>query len=260
MTSIANLPDGYRHVALGEIASTNATALEFAKDGDPGKLWVTAASQSRGRGSRGREWRSEPGNLYASLLLYLTLEPQKLANLTFVASLALHDSLTQRLGVKNVSLKWPNDVLVEGSKVSGILLESHHTKPNSNDRLSTVIIGMGVNCLTHPQTANYQATNLAVHGMEIAPLDLFSIVADRFAHYFSIWDQGQNFTEIRRLWIEKAAGLGEQIIVKMPREELRGIFVDIDNHGCLQLKTADGKIHLISTADIFFSNLDKKGA
>ncbi len=149
--------------------STNTLCLEAAQNGDPGGLWITAGRQLQGRGSRGRQWVSEPGNLYASLLLRAPGSDEKLHTLTFVTSLAIRDAIyaLPDAGFADVALKWPNDVLLNGKKTSGILLESHHVRD-----ARFVIIGMGVNISHFPQDTLYPATSLQAEGINTNADDL----------------------------------------------------------------------------------------
>jgi len=244
------LSNGYRHIAFDEIESTNLIALDYAHNADPGKLWITAKKQSRGKGSRGRMWVSKPGNLYASLLISTDIPPDKLANLTFVASLAVYDSLKKILPEKQLDLKWPNDLLLNHAKISGILLENH---PRHNQN-SAVIIGVGVNCNSNPDNTNYPATNILKAGYVTEPEIVFQYLVSEMNYWLDIWDNGMNFSTIRTEWLDRAIGVGKEITVKMPRHEMHGIFEKLDLNGCLILKTADNRLHTISSADIFISD------
>ena len=246
------LANGYRHIALGEVGSTNQIALEYSKRSDPGKLWVSAQSQSGGKGSRGRSWVSAKGNLFASLLLHMNVAPQKLATLSFVAGLAVFEALKQFFDERRLTLKWPNDVLLDGKKVSGILLENHVGK----NRRSAVIIGVGINCNSSPLSTAFAATNMAKEGQALKPETVFGHLVAEMDRWLEIWDNGANFMAIRNRWIERAAGRGEKILVKMPDRQIAGIFEDIDNDGCLILKSDDGLRQTISVADIFFQCAD----
>src|SRR5262249_30015854 len=137
---------GVRHKAYETLGSTNAEALALARAGERGLLWVTAQRQSAGRGRRGSQWISPPGNLYATLLLTEPSRPAQAPQLSFVAALAAHDAVTicaPQLG-PSLKVKWPNDLLVDKAKVAGILLEGENTP------IFAVAIGIGVNCATHP--------------------------------------------------------------------------------------------------------------
>ena len=240
------ISESYRHLALDEADSTNAVALEQAEHGAEGGLWISAQVQHKGKGSRGRDWVSEHGNLYASLMLKLDIEPRKLATMTFAVSLAVYDCLAQIVDPKLLSLKWPNDVLLADAKVSGILLESHII---ANQAVQ--IIGVGINIKHNPANTNHKATNLSDNGVEIQPMELLAVLSVDLEKWLDIWQADTGFDEVRQQWLKRAGGLGKPILVKFPKSQLHGIFEDLDVHGLLVLKTADGKRHKISTADIF---------
>src|SRR5262249_55057434 len=156
---------GVRHIAYDTLGSTNAEALARARAGERGPLWITAQSQTAGRGRRGSRWASPPGNLYATLLL---TEPSVTAvapQLSFVAVLAVHDAVVNCAPDLSpvLKVKWPNDLLLGRAKVAGVLIEGE------NKPVFTVAIGIGVNCVAHPPDAAYPATNLSAAGSPVAP-------------------------------------------------------------------------------------------
>src|SRR4029450_1155906 len=155
---------GVRHIASETLGSTNAEALERARSGECGALWITARSQTAGRGRRGREWVSPPGNLYATLLLSEPSPADRAPQLSFVAGLALHDAISvcaPQLG-PHLNVNALNVVLGRKAKAAGILLEGE-----SEPRF-TVVIGFGVNCATHPDNTDYPATDIAEAGDRVA--------------------------------------------------------------------------------------------
>ena len=151
---------GVRHRAYGTLGSTNAEALALARAGERGPLWITAQSQSAGRGRRGSHWLSPPGNLYASLLLSEPSPKPVAPQLSFVAALALHDALCVCAPslAPAFRLKWPNDVLLGPQKLAGILVEGE------SEPVFTVVIGFGVNCASHPSGTDFPATDLGAAG------------------------------------------------------------------------------------------------
>lgn len=251
---MAHLPAGYRLIEKELTGSTNADCLQAAVEGEPGGLWIRARTQTAGRGSRGRNWVSDPGNLFASLLLDVPADAKNLATLTFVTSLAVADSvdvMTAELAARHierpgVSLKWPNDVLLEGRKLAGILLESHRI----GDR-SVVIIGIGVNCVSHPSETNYPATSLRKAGFELGAAQVLEALAGQFHKRMAQWDWGRGFASIRADWLVRAAGVGEEIETRIGGETKRGVFETIDETGLLILRAASGGRQEISVADIF---------
>ena len=243
---------------MEETASTNSDCLAAAQAGDQGRLWIRAGRQTAGKGSRGRDWVSVDGNLYASLLLIDPGPREKLAGLTFVTALAVREALAElsrEAGtVRDISLKWPNDVLVSGKKVSGILLECHEIAGRT-----AVIAGIGINCVSHPPETMHRATDLAAEGMAVTPDLLFGKVARHFDRLLVEWDGGEGFAVIREKWLAEASGLGERIYVRMPGREVSGIFETIDPDGYMELELDDGSVVRISVGDIFFNQANQPG-
>jgi BirA family biotin operon repressor/biotin-[acetyl-CoA-carboxylase] ligase len=237
---------GVRHKTYGTLGSTNAEALALARAGERGPLWITAASQSAGRGRRGSQWASPPGNLYATLLLTEPSSADVAPQLSFVAALALHDAVascapTLAPGLK---VKWPNDLLVAQKKLAGILIEGE------SDPAFAVAIGIGVNCATHPQETAYPATSLAAASSPIPPKDLFARLTETMRQRLVHWDRGRGFGVIRAAWLERAAGLGEAIRVRLPERELAGRFQGLDGHGRMLLEQ-DGALTAITAGEVF---------
>lgn len=247
---------GYRHLHLENVGSTNSHLAELAQNGEPGNLWVTADTQSSGKGSRGRRWQSDRGNLFCSLLLQNPAPSQHLHELTFVASLAVRDAIIAA-GVDSplIGLKWPNDVLVDGNKVSGILLEGGTvgTEP-------FVVIGIGVNCTSRPDKPLHKAASLQELGAKISAPDLFLEVSKSMSVWLGNWKGGDGFQMIRKYWLQHAKGIGEQVRVDIPgREPVMGRFTTIDERGYMMLETEGGEIERLSTADVFFADQSNTG-
>ncbi|MEZ5871952.1 MAG: biotin--[acetyl-CoA-carboxylase] ligase [Nitratireductor sp.] len=243
---------------MEETASTNADCLEAARAGEAGNLWIRAARQTAGKGSRGRDWVSVDGNMYASVLLVDPGEREKLAGLTFVTALAVREAIAEIAreahAVRDISLKWPNDVLVSGRKVSGILLECHEFEGKT-----FVIAGIGINCANHPQDTLHRATDLQSEGMFATPEMVFERLARQYGELLLVWNRGEGFASIREKWLSEASGLGERIYVKMPGREVSGIFETIDPDGYMKLELDDGSLVRISVGDIFFNQANHTG-
>jgi len=250
---------GYRLVSLEATDSTNDDALQAARSGDPGQLWIVAAEQRAGRGRHGRQWSSPPGNLYASLLLIDPCEVAIAPQLGFVAGLALHEAVEASTGLSGsrLALKWPNDLLLDGAKVSGLLLEGHRV--GLQGRLA-IVIGFGVNVSFAPTGTPYPAAALRAFRPDLTREDLFPALADAFARTFAAWrasvrkNGGDPLGPIRRLWLERAAGLGQEVTLRLPSGEKKGIFEGLDRSGRLQLKSSSG-VELIDAGDLYFPNL-----
>jgi len=237
-------PGGARVVTFDVIGSTNAEALARARGGERGPLWLVAKRQTGGRGRRGRTWVSEPGNLYATLLLTDPSPPDRAASLSFVAALAVHDAIVDvapLLGPR-LALKWPNDVLCAGAKCCGILLEGEG---------DAVALGIGVNCAHHPADTPYPATDLAAAGAPVAAEALFAALARSATLRLAQWDRGAGFASIRADWLKRAEGLGRPIRVRLPERELTGIFEALDEAGRLVLRRADGVADTVTAGDVF---------
>lgn len=239
------LPDGLRHVALGDVGSTNDEALTRARAGETGPIWFTATSQSAGRGRRGNAWVSPAGNLYATLLLTDPSAPNVAPQLSFVAALAVHDALADFIDPASIRLKWPNDVLIDGKKIAGLLLESDMAG------VLSVAVGIGINCSAHPKGTPYPTTDARAAGGAIAPDTLFPVLARTMQSRLTSWQRGENFLTIRREWLLRAAGLNEIIRVRLPDRELQGQFVGLDPRGRLMLQPDTGPHIKIEAGEVF---------
>ncbi|MEP1441491.1 MAG: biotin--[acetyl-CoA-carboxylase] ligase [Hyphomicrobiales bacterium] len=237
------------HFAFGDVSSTNDEAFRLGEETGANRLFVTGKRQLAGRGRRGRPWVSEEGNLYASLFLRNPAPIENCAQLSFVAAVSLHEAICARIGDKQTScaLKWPNDVLFNKSKVCGLLLEA---RGDAND--TKIVIGMGTNCTHFPKDTPYPATSFAHENIDLSPDDLFQALKDYFLLNLRMWDEGKNFEHIRKSWLEKATGLGDEIVVRLENEEIRGTFKDLDHDGQLILGLSRGRIQKISAGDVFF--------
>jgi BirA family biotin operon repressor/biotin-[acetyl-CoA-carboxylase] ligase len=234
---------GARLVSFEAIDSTNAEALRLARAGEPGPLWLTARSQNAGRGRRGRTWVSEPGNLYASLLLTDPSPPDRAAELSFVAALALHDAIAGGIPglATRLMLKWPNDLLIDRNKCAGILIEGEG---------SAVVIGIGVNCVHHPAATSHPATDLAAAGVRASPETLLAPLSRAMVVRLAQWNRGTGFAAIRADWLARAAGLGKPIRVTLAEGELAGQFETIDQTGRLVLRLANGTMQAVAAGDV----------
>lgn len=229
--------EGFRLVRHEALASTMDEAVAAARAGDPGRLWILAGRQTAGRGRHGRVWSSGPGNLHATLLLKDPCAPARAPELGFVAGLALMDALRglTKLGDR-IRLKWPNDLLVDGAKLAGILLEGLTLEGRSH----AAAIGLGVNVARHPEGLAYPATSLAALGETAGATDLFAALSDAMAARLRQWRAGAEFSALREDWMKAAAGLGSPIAVALVGRTLHGLFREIDAGGRLVLATPEG--------------------
>ena len=248
--------EGYRLVSVDATGSTNEDAMRAAREGDPGLLWIVAGRQHAGRGRHGRAWASPAGNLHASLLLIEPCELSEAAQLGFLAGLALHEAAAAVTGVgpPRVALKWPNDLLVDGAKAAGLLLEAQRI---GGGGVLAVVIGFGVNVAAAPAETPYPARTLRALASQASREDLFLRLSASFAHRFRAWRDGAHdvrFEALRRAWLERAAGLGADVTVRLPAGPRTGRFVGLDDAGRLQLDTPHG-LERIDAGDLYFPNL-----
>ena len=241
---------GYRLKEFEHIGSTNAEALANAQTGEAGSVWYVTKDQRSGRGRRGREWSTQTGNLAATLLLVHDYPLELAATLSFVAGLSLVEAVEQLLPdtPTRFQLKWPNDVLADGAKLSGILLESSLLK----DGRKALVIGIGVNVLHSPEGVPYEVSNLKANGYSQGAEQLLEALAERFAVNFALWNDGQGLETIRTHWLRHAARLGEIIRVQSGGETLEGTFSSIDSQGHLVLSLPQGRKKTISAGEVFF--------
>lgn len=228
------LPPFFRLIQHDRIASTSDEAKPLAAAGAPEGTLVWALEQTQGRGRQGRPWASPRGNFYASLILRPKVPVAVAAQLSFAATLAVGEACLELAPEATIAFKWPNDVLLEERKVAGILLESQ-AKPNGG--LDWLILGIGINLATYPVNAAYPATALSATGADIAPDAMLTAFAPRLEHWYERWRSGEGFTMIRHAWLERAQGLGQEIRVRLPKDELHGIFAGLDADGALLLET-----------------------
>ncbi len=242
------MPDGFDYQAFLSLDSTNKEAVRQAHMGAKSGFWISSIEQTEGRGRRGRKWASVSGNLYCSLIYDSQSEIYKASQLSFVTTLAVCDTVAECLEGVDVKCKWPNDVLVDNKKISGILLETFSKTPKDP---IFMIIGIGINIQDHPKLTLYEATHINEHTKtDFNADDIFSILTQKMAYWLEIWNV-QGFATIREQWLKHCKGLGENICVRMPNEELMGRFVDLDSNGALRLAIGD-EIRLIHSGDVFF--------
>ncbi|MEW9919176.1 biotin--[acetyl-CoA-carboxylase] ligase [Marimonas sp. MJW-29] len=244
-------PDGVGRVILDEIDSTNAEAARRAPTlGGP--TWIFTHRQTQGRGRRGRAWTDPAGN-FAATLVFKPNEPLRAVALnSFVAAISLREALNALAPSDGYSLKWPNDVLLNGAKIAGILLES----AGNAGQVDWLAIGIGVNLRAAPEAQAVEPGALrassveAELGVRIDPLQLLDLLAINMDANRRLM-QTAGFDAIRRIWLSHAARRGEVITARTMRDEIRGTFEDVDAEGNLILRTAGGEV-AVTAADVFF--------
>ncbi|MEO1687376.1 MAG: biotin--[acetyl-CoA-carboxylase] ligase [Pseudomonadota bacterium] len=243
-------PDGHDRLILQRTASTMDIARDHARGGHAGPIWIMTPEQTAGRGRRGRAWTAPRGNLNATLLIRPDQPPAQAALLGFAAALAVADLVGAAAPQALTRLKWPNDVLVEGGKISGILLESE----GQGDRLAWLAVGIGVNLIAAPPpdpAAAHPPACLADHADPPPTAErALTTLAARFARWRARFD-AEGFAPLRDAWLARAARLGETVEARLPGETIRGTFADLDADGALVLHTPTGA-RRIAAADVHF--------
>jgi BirA family biotin operon repressor/biotin-[acetyl-CoA-carboxylase] ligase len=216
--------------------------MALARAGAPEGQWLRAESQTGGRGRSGRSWISPPGNLYASTLV--RLQPGDLAapGLALVAAVALHETVSAYAPDISLMLKWPNDLLSDGAKLAGILLERE---------MDAVVVGIGVNLAHHPQDIGRPASSLAAVGAGAPdPGSFVADLADAFHRWLGRW-RNEGFAVIRAKWLESAHPIGTALSVRTGDSPMDGLFDGLDESGALRLRLADGSVRVIQAGDVF---------
>jgi len=241
------LPTPYRLAAFETVDSTNEEARRRAAAGERGPLWIWARTQSAGRGRRGRTWESPRGNLMATLLLNPGVAAPEAARLSFVAALSAFDTVSALAGSHLVALKWPNDVLVDGAKIAGLLLES-----SGGPEGGWLAIGIGINLVAHPGDTPYPATSIAALTPAVPDAgEALALLASAWDRWFRVW-QREGFAPIREAWCARAAGMGAPITARLGYRDVMGVFQGIDEQGALELLTAEGLTEKITAGEVFF--------
>ena len=243
-----NLPSPFKLLAYESLDSTNEEAKRLAEGGAAEGCVIWAREQTAGRGRRGREWVSREGNLYCSILLRPDCHAFKAMQLSFIASLSMAEAVASVLPKGTfVDCKWPNDVLVEGRKISGILLETQTVPLGGMDWL---IIGAGLNINHYPEDVEFPATSIKREGGGGVTAEMMiETFSRRFLAGWVTW-KNLGFQPARKAWLKRASWLGKEITVRLERETLKGEFRNLDKDGALIL-LLDGEERRITAGDVF---------
>lgn len=244
--NIIALEDGMAAEVFDELDSTNAEALRRIRAGKPREEWIVAQRQTAGRGRQGRVWVSDGGNLFATRVVHAACPRNRAPELSFVAALAVHDAvgLVLASGPK-VTCKWPNDVLINGRKVAGTLLETE----GAGDRAEWVAIGIGINVARAPAEALFPATSLVAEGGGDDRDAVLGHLNARLAFWLGVW-RDQGFGPVRNAWKQVGAGVGEEVTVRLGEDQVSGRFRDMDAHGALVLELETGEARTITAGDV----------
>jgi BirA family biotin operon repressor/biotin-[acetyl-CoA-carboxylase] ligase len=238
-------------LTFDELDSTNAEARRRAEAGEGGPMWLMARRQTAGVGRRGRAWDGGEGNLTATLLLTLGKTPSEIAQIAFVAGLAAWKTIAAYVPPSAVTLKWPNDVLIDGRKACGMLIESGPAHVGS-----WAAVGIGVNLATYPEAVERPATAVADHlSPDLigppSPEESLAVLAEAFDAALALW-LSQGFGPIRQAWLARATGFGGPCTARLERETLAGVAESLDADGALLLRLPDGELRRIAAGDVFF--------
>jgi BirA family biotin operon repressor/biotin-[acetyl-CoA-carboxylase] ligase len=257
---------GHRLIAFDKAGSTNSEAMAAARQGERGPTWFVTTEQTSGRGRRQRAWVAPRGNLASSVLEVMDVSPAVAATMGFAFGLA-HATALQRVSVEanmrlagsdhlQYLLKWPNDILVRGQKLCGLLVEAEAM----TDGGLAVVAGIGTNIIAAPEGTPTPATSLAALGVNVGAEELFAALSDAWVEFRGIWDKGRGFAEIRKLWLERAFGLGERVAIQTGNATVEGTFDTIDEAGCLIIRTAEGRRVPVTAGEVYFGNAASAGA
>ncbi len=237
----------FRHVALGDVGSTNDEVRDRLPLLDQGALVITAERQLKGRGRRGREWVSPAGNLYASFAYCPGVPLMRFAELSFVVAVAVTEMAQALVGTRaEVRCKWPNDVLADGAKLSGILLETARSAAGHD----AVIMGIGINVASAPTDMPYRAAALALLDPTVTVDRVLAMLSQRLTVWTETWET-QGFAPVRSAWLAVADGLGKPVVARLADGELHGRFDGLDVDGALLLRQDDDTIRRVTAGDVF---------
>ncbi len=251
--------DAARIARFAEIDSTNAEAARRAASGDHGPLWILAGRQNAGRGRSGRSWATPEGNLAATLLFSPQAQPAEAALYAFAAGVALAEASAQILPPELVRLKWPNDLLVNGGKASGLLLES--AGGGFGKPVSWLAVGMGVNLAHAPEIPEARFPPVRLNDYADEPVEPEAFLT-RVALSFENWAlrlATEGFAPLRKAWLGWAAGLGGPVVARAGEETYEGIFEGLDEQGALMLRQ-DAGLRRVAAADVHFPSGDSHAA
>lgn len=232
------------------VESTNSLAIELAKANIINHQQVILSdSQVSGRGRYGRVWDSPSGNLYFSLLLKTQKPVLESSQISFVASVAMGLAIAKLNAHRaDIFYKWPNDIIINGKKVSGLLLESQM----ENNLPNFIVVGIGVNIISNPKNTIYLSSSLAKEGFDLlTPRDLLNLFLDQFSVIYQKW-LSFGFGPVRNMWLERAYKLNQEVLVNLPNKKLSGYFRDLDKDGNLVLEVNNGQTFLVSSGEVFF--------
>jgi len=248
MNDLSNKTSAVRIERYETLSSTNEHAKKCLENGERSPFWIVSDEQTGGRGRQGRDWVSIKGNFYASTAQTIKASGGKLSGISLVTALAVYDAIQQvSRSSLELTLKWPNDILINEAKLGGILIENVSV-PDA--QFSHVVIGIGINIQSSPVVEGRETTCLANYENFVTRDDLLAALIETLKRWIKRWDAGNNFAEIRQAWCEKAAPIGAPLSVRVGQERLTGKFAGLDENGALKLELKDKSIKLITGGEI----------
>ena len=235
------------------LSSTNTQAKTLLQDGAEPPFWVMSDQQTAGRGRQGRHWVSEPGNLFTTVVKRFRKEAHTLTAISLVTALAVKEAIESVTSTElELTLKWPNDILIKSAKVSGILIESQKTLAplQTNQHGTDLIIGIGVNLISHPNLADKETTNLKEVGFSVMPMVLRDALEINLNKWLTIWNNGAAQAAIIEAWQRQAAPLGTPLTVKTGTTLHQGKYAGLDAQGSLKLILENNQIETITGGEV----------
>ncbi len=242
----AKLPSGACLEVFDTLDSTSEESKRRVAAGQTGPLWIMAKEQTAGYGRRGTPWRQAVGDLAATYMFQPRAAQENVPQVSFVAGLAVADALTRFAPDHAFKLKWPNDILVSGAKIAGMLLELSFTRDNE----AVVSFGVGVNIVNAPSGLDYPTVRLLdlCGRAPPSPRQLLGLVDELFAYWLAIW-RAEGFAPVRSAWLLRAQGIGAKIRVRAASRVIEGVFLDLDGDGALILDV-DGEATRVTAGTI----------
>ena len=247
---VVDLGHGFRVESHAEVGSTNDLLRERANAGEPEGLVVRADVQTRGRGRFGRDWSSPRGNLYASILLRPACTLAEAATLSLVVSLAVAEALDPVVGEPSrLRLKWPNDVLLDGRKLAGILLEG---ADDGRGAVAWIVVGCGLNLAWRPPELDQAVSLVEATGRALEPTAFLERLVPVLTSRLEAWRR-HGFAGLREAWLGRALGLGSEVTLRVGATQVRGRLVDLGADGSIRIETAEGRTEHYTAGELFFS-------
>lgn len=236
------------------IDSTNVEAMRRIAAGERGPRWIVAAEQTAGRGRSGRSWTSKPGNFYGSLILPVGCKPAVAHQLSLLLGVVVHDAMVEIAGgpIPGLRLKWPNDLLIGGAKLAGLLPESTADRYTHNGQTGGLIVvfGIGINLSAPPAELGRPVASLAEQGIDRTPDEMAAPLSTWMLHWLGLWKAGESFDVVRSAWLERAGPRGEAMQVNAGAGPVVGSFDGLDADGALLLRLESGVVQRFTFGDV----------